>query len=123
MRAKSLCIAFCLLVAAVSARAQDQMINLNPNEINALPCGELLEGFGVNEGDLNAAVSHAAAGGYRLGYVMGYVHGVLDEPGKQRPLEKGELDKFIDTYKLICKENAKLSIYEATRNAMKFQTR
>ena len=115
----------CMMCPAWQLAAQDQdvTINLNPNEMTELECAVLLGGFNIKQENLNTAVASAASGGYRFGYVMGYLHGTLDRTGKEQPLSKDELDTFIETYRLLCQENAELTIYEAARAAMSFQAR
>ena len=119
----SLFLLFALAAASPPARAQDVMIELGPKAITSLPCAGLMANVGVEKGDMVTAMKLAAAGGYRQGYVMGYLHGTLDVGGKKKPLTKGELETFAGTYELVCQDDPDLSIYEAARRAMSFQSR
>jgi len=114
-----------LVLAAVSSsvRAEDVMIELSPQAITTLPCAQLMANVGVEKGDLQTAMQLAAAGGYRQGYVMGYLHGTLDAGDKKKPLTRDELETFAGTYDLVCKDDPTLSIYEAARRSMSFQSR
>jgi len=116
---------FLVALAAMSpaARAQDVMIELSPKAISSLPCAELMANIGVEKGDMETAMQLAAAGGYRQGYVMGYLHGALDGGGNKKPLTRDELETFAGTYELVCKDDPTLSIYEAARRSMSFQSR
>jgi len=99
------------------------MIQLSPKAITSLPCGELMANVGVEKGDIQTAMQLAAAGGYRQGYVMGYLHGSLDVGANKKPLTRDELETFAGTYELVCKDDPTLSIYDAARRSMSFQSR
>jgi hypothetical protein len=116
---------FLLGLAAVlpDAWAQESKIELTPRALSALPCTELMANIGVDQGDMMAAMKLAAASGYRQGYVVGYLHGSLDVGGKKKPLTRDELETFAGTYELVCTDDPKLSIYEAARRSMSFQSR
>lgn len=108
---------------ATAAAAQDMTINLNPQMITSLPCEALMAGISAVGDDLGETTKRAAEGGYRFGYVMGYVHGTLDAGGTKAPLSSEELETFFGTYNLMCENNRKLSIYDAAREAMGYQSR
>ena len=111
------------LAASPAARAQDGKIELSPRALSAVSCAELMASVGVEKGDLTAAMKLAAASGYRQGYVVGYLHGALDVGGKKKPLTRDEVETFAGTYELVCTDDPKLSIYEAARHSMSFQSR
>jgi len=113
-----------VLSVAATAQEQDQnmTINLNPSVMTETPCGQLMAGFSSSE-NIVEATKRAAEGGYRFGYVMGYVHGSLDAGPKKGPLTNDELTTFFDTFKLICDNDPKRSIYDAAREAMTYQQR
>lgn len=110
-------------VATPAARAQEVMIELSPKAVTSLACAELMANVGVEAGDVATAVKLAAASGYRQGYVVGYLHGRLDAGAHKTPLTREELETFAGTYALVCKDDPQLSIYEAARRAMVFQSR
>ncbi|MCP4327873.1 MAG: hypothetical protein GY791_05480 [Alphaproteobacteria bacterium] len=119
----SIVVAATLVFLVPSSRAQEMTINLNPRVITETPCTELLSGFDIQNDNINVAIQSAAGGGFRFGYALGYLHGVLDDGEKRRPLTEEEVETFVGTYQLLCKENGNLSIYEAARDSMSFQTR
>ncbi len=124
MRLVLIAFAAMLVVSGPPSLAQDMTINLNPSITSDTPCGDLLTGFDFPEGsNLEVAMKSAAEGGYRLGYAFGYLHGVLDDGEKKWPLSNEEIETFVGTYQLLCQENSELSVYEAARDSMSFQTR
>jgi hypothetical protein len=110
-------------VAPPAARAQEVMIELSPKSVTTLACADLMANVDVQDGDFATAAKLAAASGYRQGYVVGYLHGRLDAAAHKTPLTREELETFAGNYELVCKDDPQLSIYEAARRAMAFQSR
>jgi len=122
VRTALLALGFTLATATV-ASGQDVTINLSPELMQVVRCGELLTGFNAPPDDFAVATKRAAEGGYGVGYVMGYLHGALDRDGPAQALSPEELETFMGSYQLICESNAELSAYQAAQEALQFQAR
>ena len=67
--------------------------------------------------NLERAASMALAAGYRIGFIMGYANGVLDETGEDGPLSEQEFRDFSNAYADVCRTHPEATILEAARAA------
>lgn len=108
-----------LVAAAAAVRAQDGEISVDlaPEAVAIAPCSLLAGGIEVDASDLQRAASMALAAGYRIGFIMGYANGVLDETGEARPLSQDEFRDFSAAYAEVCRSHPEATILEAARAA------
>lgn len=101
------------------AHAQDGdiTVDLAPEAVATAPCSLLAGGIEVDAEDLRRAASMALAAGYRIGFIMGYANGVLDETGEARPLSEDEFRDFGSAYAEVCGSHPEATILEAARAA------
>ena len=112
-------VAALVLGATGAARAQnsDITVDLAPEAVATAPCSLLAGGIEVDAEDLRRAASMALAAGYRIGFIMGYANGVLDETGEARPLSEDEFRDFGSSYAEVCGSHPEATILEAARAA------
>lgn len=117
---RKFCLAAVLLLpAGGAAHAQNGEIavDLAPEAVAIAPCSLLAGGIEVDSEDLRRAASMALAAGYRIGFIMGYANGVLDETGQPRPLSEDEFRDFGSAYAEVCGSHPEATILEAARAA------
>jgi hypothetical protein len=109
---RTLCLAAAVLAATGPARAQDGdlRIDLAPDAVAIAPCSLLAGGIEVDAENLERAASMALAAGYRIGFIMGYANGVLDETGDPRPLSEDEFRDFGSAYAEVCGSHPEATI-------------
>ncbi|MBT6119520.1 MAG: hypothetical protein HOH66_16785 [Rhodospirillaceae bacterium] len=120
IRSRSLLLAAVLVFATMGgAWAQDGEIpvELAPEAVAIAPCSLLAGGIEVDAQDLRRAAAMALAAGYRIGFIMGYANGVLDETGTPQPLSEGEFRDFGNAYAEVCGAHPEATILEAARAA------
>lgn len=118
---RTLCLAATVLAVALAgvARAQDGEISIDlaPEAVAIAPCSLLAGGVEVDAEDLRRAASMALAAGYRIGFIMGYANGVLDETSQPGPLSEDEFRDFGSAYAEVCGRHPEATILEAARAA------